>query len=151
LAFFRNLWFHLCGSVDTVCNHINKWTPEDISSEAAIEESLYVYLCNHMKGHDIRRQFPYDRVRADILINEIVAIEIKLNLMSTIEFQRLIGQLETYARWGIQMIVLVVGQIDMNLKSRVEERLLSDWDDEESARLIHKEINPVPNLGTDIH
>jgi hypothetical protein len=139
------------GAVDTVCNHINKWSPEDISSEAAIEESLYVYLSNQMKGHDIRRQFPHDRVRADILINEMVAIEIKLNLISTTEFQRLIGQLETYARWGVRTIVLVVGQIDANLKSRIEERLLSDWGDEDSARLIHKEINPVSKIGTGIH
>ena len=151
MPFFRDFWFQLWDPVDTVCNHIDKWSPEDISSEAAIEESLYIYLSSHMKGHDIRRQFPYDRVRADILINEMVAVEIKLNLISTTEFQRLIGQLETYARWGKRMIVLVVGQIDMNLKSRIEERLLSDWGDEESARLIHKEINPVSKLGTDIH
>ena len=140
MPFFRDFLFHMRGAVDTVCNHIDNWSPEDISTEAAIEESLYVYLTSHMKGHDIRRQFPYDRVRADILINEMVAVEIKLNLISTTEFQRLIGQLETYARWGKRMIVLVVGQIDMNLKSRIEERLLSDWGDEESARLIHKAV-----------
>ncbi|HJP17570.1 MAG TPA: hypothetical protein QF468_02825 [Nitrospinota bacterium] len=144
MPFLRDLWFDLCGPVDKVCNLINKWSPEDLSGEAAIEESLYAHLTNHMKGHDIRRQFPHDRVRADILINEKVAIEIKLNLTSTAEFQRLIGQLETYARWGVQMIVLIVGQIDMNLKTRLEERLLADWDDEESARLVHIAGNDIP-------
>jgi len=63
---------------------------------------------------------------------------------STAEFQRMIGQLETYARWGVQIVVLIVGQIDNDLEKRIEERLLTDWDDEESARVVHIAVPNVP-------
>jgi hypothetical protein len=56
----------------------------------------------------------------------------------------MIGQLETYARWGVQIVVLIVGQIDNDLKKRIEERLLTDWDDEESARVVHIAVPHVP-------
>lgn len=120
-----------------VCRAIEGWIPEDLSSESVVESSLALHLSQRINGAEIRRQFAYDRIRADLLIEETVAIEIKLNLRSTNEFQRLIGQLETYARWGKRTIVLLVGETDENLQRRIKERLLSDWGDEDCARVVH--------------
>jgi len=150
LSFLRDLWFHFMGPVDTVCDLISEWEPDNASSEAAIEESLHAHLTKHLRGLDIRRQFPHDRVRADILINEEVAIEIKLDLVTAAEFHRLIGQLDCYARWGVRMVVLLVGQVDPDLKARVEERLLKDWSDEDEARVVlvpTRQVNSRHNLG----
>jgi len=134
----RDLWHGCQCPLDTVSDLVREWVPPDnVDGETAIEESLYTHLAKHLKGHDIRRQFPHDRVRADILIDQEVAIEIKLNLTTTAEFQRLIGQLECYADWGVRIMVLLVGQVDATLKRRVEKRLRKDWGDEDEARVVH--------------
>jgi hypothetical protein len=135
--FLRNLWFDFMDPVVTVCNLIYEWQPTDISSEIKIEESLYKYLAKELNRYDVRRQFRHDRITADILINEKLAIEIKLNLTRTEDFRRLIGQLDCYANWGVRMIVLLVGKVDADLMRRVEERLQKDWEDEYEARVIH--------------
>lgn len=135
--FLRNLWFDFMGPVDTVCDLIRKWQPTDTTSETKIEESLYAHLAKRFRRHDVRRQFRHDRVTADILINEKLAIEIKLNLTKTADFRRLIGQLDCYANWGVRMIVVLVGQVDTDLQRRVEERLQKDWGDEDEARVVH--------------
>ena len=132
----RRLWFRSYDPIGTTSDAISQCQFHDFSSEQAIEESLFLHLKNKLKGLDIRRQYPHDRVKADILIEECVAIEIKLNLTTT-KSQRLIGQLDTYARWGVKMIVLLVGKADDDLKRRIEERLIKDWDDEDDTRLIH--------------
>ena len=126
--------------LNSVSKKINQWTPHRVNSETEIEEDLYNYLSTIFPGLIIRRQFNYDRIRADLLIEDTVAIEIKMNLTSTSEFQRLIGQLESYARWGKRMIVLIVGDVDPDLKHRVQERINKDWDDD-SSKLIHIKLN----------
>jgi len=136
----RNLWFDFMDPVETVCNLIYKWQPADTSSEIKIEESLYEYLTKQLKWYDVRRQFRHDRIIADILINEKLAIEIKLNLTKTTDFRRLIGQLDCYANWGVRMIVLLVGQVDTDLMRRVEDRLQKDWEDEYEARIVHMHV-----------
>ena len=135
--FLRNLCFDLMGPVESVCDLISEWKPIDTSSETKIEESLHAHLAKRLKRHDVRRQFRHDRVTADILINEKLAIEIKLNLTKTAEFRRLIGQLDCYANWCVRMIVLLVGEVDIDLKRRLEERLQKDWGDEDDARVVH--------------
>lgn len=142
MSFVHNLWFRLIGPVDVVCDRILEWAPDDATNEARIEESLHAHLVRRLKWLDVRRQFPHDRVRADILVNEEVAIEIKRNLVTTAELHRLIGQLDTYARWGVRMVVVLVGEVDPDLKARVEARLLRDWDDEDEARVIHVPVSP---------
>ena len=136
----RNLWFDFTGPVETVCNLISEWHPTDTSSEIKIEESLHEYLTKQLKWYDVRRQFRHDRITADILINEKLSIEIKLNLTKTADFRRLIGQLDCYADWGVRVIVLLVGQVDSDLMRWVEERLQKDWDDEYEARVVHMPV-----------
>ena len=135
--FLCNLWFDFMDPVESVCALIYEWKPTDTGSETKIEESLYAYLANKLKRQDVRRQFRHDRITADILINEKLAIEIKLNLTKTAEFRRLIGQLDCYANWGVSMIVLLVGEVQTDLMKRVEDRLQKDWDYEYDARLVH--------------
>jgi len=136
----RNLWFDFMDPVETVCKLIYEWQPTDTSSEIKIEESLHEYLAKQLKWYDVRRQFRHDRIIADILINEKLAIEIKLNLIRIDDFRRLIGQLDCYANWGVRMIVLLVGKVDNDLMRRVEERLQKDWEDEDEARVVHMPV-----------
>jgi len=124
----KGFLFKIWDPIGTIKDHINSWNPIDINSESDAENSLCLYLREHLDNILVRKQFPYDRIKADILVEDCVAIEIKFNLTTTTEFQRLIGQLETYARWRKDIIVLVVGDLDSDLKFRIEKRLEKDWD-----------------------
>ena len=134
---FRRMMFDILGdAVDEVSDAIDAWNYELLSSEAEAEESLHAHLNSVFPYLEIRRQFPYDRIRADLLIDDLVAIELKYQLKDTKEFQRLIGQLDTYAAWGKRMIVLIVGDTQDDFEARVRNRLRNDWGDEDEARLI---------------
>jgi len=136
----RFVWRHVSGRGEATVKIIKKWRPEDISSEKVIEESLYDYLVSKLEGLSLRRQFRYDRITADLLIEDVVAIEIKLNLTGTKEFQRLIGQIETYAKWDKDLVVVLVGEVDPDIRDRIETRLRTDWDElyeGERAQVIH--------------
>jgi hypothetical protein len=138
------VWRYVSGRGMATAEIIKKWRPEDISSEKAIEESLYGHLVRNLEGLSIRRQFRYDRITADILIEDEVAIEIKLNLTGTREFHRLIGQIETYAKWGKDLVIVLVGEVDLDIKDRIEDRLRTDWDESfegERAQVIHIPAN----------
>lgn len=115
-------------SVGWVRRAINDWTPSEATSEAVVQDELNAHLQERLSGLIIRTQFPHDRIKADFLIEDSLAIEVKLNLTHTREFQRLIGQLETYARWGKDLVVLIVGDADPDMKERILDRLRSDWD-----------------------
>ena len=120
----------------TIRGLVTEWNPENVRSEAEAEQSLYEFLCSKLAGFRIRRQYPHDRIRADIVIEDIVAIELKWNLQSTEEFQRFIGQLEGYSRWGVGLVVVFLGSCDPDLVARVKDRVGSDWDDSDAEVLI---------------
>ncbi len=125
----KYVWRYVSGRGRAAAEIIEKWKPKDISSEKVIEDSLYNFLVKKLEGLTIRRQFRYDRITADLLIEDVVAIEIKLNLTKTREFQHLIGQIETYAEWDKDLVVVLVGEVDPDIKDRIENRLRKDWDD----------------------
>ena len=133
-SFFFGL---LAGPLNKVADAVHRWEYQSISSEAEAEELLYDHLRMEFPGIDIRRQFNYDRIRADLLVNDEVAIELKYNLVETTELQRLIGQLDTYHSWGKQMLVLVIGNIHDDYVTRLKQRLMRDWGDEDQARFIN--------------
>jgi hypothetical protein len=71
----------------------------------------------------ITRQYGHGRLRADIVIEEKVASELKYALATKPEYQRLIGQLEDYARWDILLIVVLAGPSDSDLVRQVSDHL----------------------------
>ncbi len=88
-----------------------------------MEDSLYQFLQARLPGFRITRQYAHDRLKADIVIEEAVAIELKCDLASTSEYQRLIGQLEGYAQWGIRLVLVLAGSTDPDISHRVAEHL----------------------------
>ena len=130
--------FRMWDPINSVTEKIQEWSPrQQYSSEAECEKALTEYLIKCFPGLSIRNQFPYDRVKADIVIEKTVAIEIKFSLKSGNEFNRLLGQIDHYGDWGIGLIVVVFGNIPKDYTHRIQKKLDQLWGEDCSA-FIHK-------------
>jgi len=104
-----------------------------------MEDSLYAFLVAHLPGCGITRQYGHDRLRADIVIEDVVAIELKHGLASTSEFHRLVGQVESYARWGVKLVVVLTGRADPDMVHRVGDHVAQRFSSLD-ARLVLKVV-----------
>jgi hypothetical protein len=97
-------------AVEEVCDAIapilDEWEPEMYDTEDEYVEDLFDYLCEDTEDFGIE-MFPSTREgNPDILIDDILAIEVKCNL-SKAERDRLIGQTAAYSREWVTWIVLI--------------------------------------------
>jgi len=53
------------------------------------------------------------------VIADKVIIELKTNLNTTSKLQRLIGQLELYENWDGGVVILLIGETDLNLRKEL--------------------------------
>lgn len=124
--------------IGSVKSSLDDWSYSQFDKELEAEESLYTHLVERFPRLEIQKEFYYDQIRMDILIERNLAIELKLNLTSNDEYKRLIGQLDSYHRWdGLNMIVLVIGDFKTELQTRLEYAMAKLWDDEESTCIIN--------------
>ena len=129
-SFFFKMW----DPVNSVKKNIEKWTPDEkLSSEAECEKILTSHLVECYPNLLIRNQFPYDRVKADIVIEKTVAIELKYKLEDGNEFNRLLGQIDHYQDWGINLIVVIIGDILSDYAHRIKKKLSQLWEEGEFA------------------
>jgi len=91
------------------------WQPIEFASERAAEDSLYEYLHAQFEKTQVTRQYARGRATVDLVIGERVMIELKHNLSTTSELQRLKGQLMEYKSWDMAIMVVLTGETDMNL------------------------------------
>jgi hypothetical protein len=97
--------------VEAVCEAVgpilDDWEPEDYDAEDGFVEGLRDYLVTETDGEFGIEMFPSTREgRPDILIDDILAIEVKVAL-SKIERDRLIGQTAANSREWVTWIVLI--------------------------------------------
>jgi len=76
-------------------------------------------------------------LRADIVIEDAVAVELNHGLTSTSECNRFVGQLEGYAEWGIRLVVVLAGPTDADIVARVRNHLSKRFSSLD-ARLVIK-------------
>ena len=118
-------------STDMVASLIKKWRPKDCKTEKSYEKSLYNYLHNKMEDIQVTRQYAKGRIRADLVVEDKVIIELKNNLDSTSKYQRLIGQINEYKEWDGSIILILIGKTDKNLRKEldkyIEKEGLNDW------------------------
>jgi hypothetical protein len=93
---------------------IDEWHPKKCNSEKDFEKSLYNFLHNKLTNIQITKQYALGRIKADIVVDNNIIIEIKFNLNSRNNYQRLIGQLIEYKQWEGTVIVLLIGKTDQN-------------------------------------
>lgn len=119
--------------ISVVKKLIEEWKPRACKTEKAYENSLKDFLNDKLgEGHTITAQYGSGRFRADLTIDNTLNIELKYNLESPSEYLRLTGQLMEYKNMEGQIIVLLVGKTDPNLKRKLtsflEEEGLSAGD-----------------------
>ena len=63
------------------------------------------------------------------------AVELKNNLNTTAKYQRLIGQISEYKEWEGQILVLLIGETDPNLRKQLKKYIANEglndhlWDE----------------------
>ncbi len=103
-----------------VVSLIKKWKPKGLNTEKEYENSLYKYLHENLQ-EQITKQYSLGRTSADIVVGDKVLIEIKHNLHSTSQFQRLRGQLQDYMdKWKGTLVLLLCGDTEPNIKKDIE-------------------------------
>ena len=75
---------------------VEAWEPGTLKNEKQYENSLYDFLIENLEGIEVIKQYGKGRMRADLIVNNNVIIELKNNLDATTKYQRLIGQLSDY-------------------------------------------------------
>ena len=98
---------------------IEKWKPGKLKTEKSFEKSLYEYLHDNLKVLQVTRQYAKGRIRADLAIEDKVFIELKRNLNTTSNYQRLIGQISEYKNWNGDVIIVLFGKTEPNLKKQL--------------------------------
>lgn len=63
----------------------------------------------------ITPQFALGRIRIDLVIGKNVGVELKKDLSTTSEYQRLLGQLLQLKDWSGKIIIVLVGKTDPNI------------------------------------
>jgi len=112
---------------------LDKWRPRNCESEKDYETSLYLFLHKELEDRQITKQPAHGRFHADLVIDDKFIIEIKHNLDSTGKYQRLKGQVMEYKDWKGQVILLLIGKTEPNLKKDLtsflkKEGLCDSWD-----------------------
>jgi len=116
-----SLKFNLWDSDGTLADLISRWVPKKCSTEKEYEKSLLNFLNKEIPDIKIIPQYAIGRSKADLLIGNDIILEIKKDLTKTTQYDRLIGQLTRYQEWKGRVIVLLVGEVDNNLKKGIEK------------------------------
>lgn len=120
----RAFLFRSWDPLGTMASLVDRWKPPtDPQSEESLEAALHEFLTAELPHCRVTRQYGHDRIRADIVIEGVVAIELKFALSTGGDYQRLIGQIEEYARWGIRFVVVLVKSVDQDFARRVREHV----------------------------
>lgn len=129
MGLLENLKFDIWDSIGTIENFIKEWKPKDCKTEKDYEESLHDYLEKRLEGKNITRQYGVGRAKVDLAIDKKVFVELKKDLKNTVQLQRLIGQLELYAKDLDNMIVVITGEVDRDLFKQLIDKK-KDYDND---------------------
>jgi len=108
------------GTFDKVVRIVKKWTPrKEYRSETGYRDDLIVFIRKELKRESIwgpperhKIQKESGRHLADIGINNQIGIELKRNLKSKGELNRLVGQIEDYKESYRYIIIVLCGNTD---------------------------------------
>ena len=121
MSLLKKLEFHAWDSTGMIEKIIKRWKPGSLKNENQYEKSLYGLLHDSLGDIQVTKQYAKGRIRADIVVGEKVIIELKNNLDSTGKLQRLIGQLTEYNAWDGEIIVVLCGTTEKNLRKELNK------------------------------
>ena len=140
MALFERLRFKYWDPLGMVTSLIREWRPVRCRTEKDYEKSLYSFLHKRLEDIQITKQYARGRIRADLAIGEKVIVELKNNLNTTAKYQKLIGQLTQYEEeWNGQIIILLTGSTDPNLRKELKNYVASKQDDLDEEKTVTME------------
>src|SRR5437773_1954658 len=90
----RSSVFKYWDDIGTIKTLFNEWNPKGCKTEKQFERSFYDHLTRNLANVIITPQYAHGRFKADMLVGNKILIEIKTNLVTASEYQRLVGQLK---------------------------------------------------------
>jgi hypothetical protein len=115
--------FHVFDGAGAVISLIERWEPKRCKTEKDYEKSLVAHLRAELAGIAVTPQYAKGRIKCDLVVGEKVIVEIKKDMKSTGNCQRLVGQLSEYADWDGRVVVLLVGETDPDLRMNIEKAI----------------------------
>ncbi len=123
MNFLEKFRFSFGNSSYMIASLIRKWKPGTLKTGESYEHALYEYLHNQLNELPVSRQYAKGRIRASLAVGNKVIIEIKKNLNSTSSYQRLIEQISEYKDGGVNVIILLTGKTDHDIKKQLDQYL----------------------------
>jgi hypothetical protein len=123
MGLLDKLKFQVWDKTGAIVTLLEAWKPKGCSTEGDFEKSLYVFLHSELGDIQVSKQYARGRIRADLMIGDRVILELKHNLDSTAKYHRLVGQLADYKEWKGQIVVLLTGKTDPNLRKQLDSYL----------------------------
>jgi hypothetical protein len=121
MGLLDKLKFNLWDEVSTISDLIKRWRPRGCKSEKDYEKSFVSHLRGKLPDISVTPQYAVGRTKADLVIGESVIVEIKCNLKTTAQHQRLLGQLTEYATWEGPVFLLLIGETDPDLRQKIQK------------------------------
>ena len=105
---------------------IKEWSLENCMNEKDYENSLFEYLQSSLQGIEIKKQYAQGRTKVDLMIGDVVIVELKHDFSTTAKFQRLIGQINEYNKWGRELLIVLTGKTDPDLVEELRKEMAKD-------------------------
>jgi hypothetical protein len=122
------------GLLANLCRVICKWQPQDFPRERDYRDSLTAYLRANAPGARIECEYRHLGTTADISVEwdgfistERVLIELKRNLNSKSEFNRLVGQIADLRPHQTPIIVVLCGETSPQWLDRLKATFKPSW------------------------
>jgi DNA-directed RNA polymerase specialized sigma54-like protein len=114
---------------ESVVKHVKSWQPKPLPTELKYRDSLIAHLRGQLKEATTEPEYRHCGTTADIYVKEKgffgsseVFVEMKRNLTSKSQLDRLVGQIESLQPKKNFIIVVLCGETNPALLSRLKER-----------------------------
>jgi len=115
---------------ESVLKLVKKWEPQPSPNELSYRNSLITHLREHLRNvQRIEPEYRHLGTTTDIYIkqsgffsNSEVFVELKRNLRSKGEFDRLVGQIESLQPKKNAVIVVLCGETNLTLVARLRDK-----------------------------
>ena len=114
---------------ESVLKYVKQWQARTLPTELKYRDSLISHLREQLKDATIEPEYRHSGTTADIYVKEKgffgsseVFVEMKRNLTSKSQLDRLVGQIESLQPKKNFIIVVLCGETNPTLLSRLKER-----------------------------
>lgn len=138
------------GLLDSASKEITKnWHPPFLNTEIDLRDDLERFLREASPDAHIETEYRHLGTTCDLFLRypgffspSRLYVEIKLNLQAKSEFDRLLGQLEQMEPRDNNVLIILCGETDPSLLSRVRTRMEKYTGYAGSVRIVVKRFGP---------